>query len=174
MNDKNQEMEAVEAAVAADYQRRADALAATVNCIYHSHRQGVILCDHPLIGIYDNNGGYPNRERFWRALRQSLIGPRFTVHAEGSYRDDGAEDDAGAPYTRTMLVRCRYPGRRLITREDQVGTSQWLRRTIIAVKGTHRLNDGHDVVLLVPQDRRQDEIDAAIQKGLESGSIPRN
>ena len=154
------------AEVHADYRASAHALAMTVNCLYHSHRQGVMLCDFPIIAVYDNNGGYPNRELFWSTLRASVCGPRFELICEGVYNGEGTEDGDSVPDTRTMLVRCRYPelGDRIITRDDYIQATEMLRRAMLSLKGTHGIDDGHDVVVLLPQDRRQDEIEAAIRK----------
>jgi len=147
--------------VEADYATRAHALAVAVNGLYHSHRQGVVLCDY-LLAIYDNNGGFPNREAFWRSLRDACSTARFEVVGEGHH------DGEDAPYTRTLLVRCKFPERRegLVTLGDQVRAAQIIRASVVQLKVMHHIDDGHDVVLIVPQDRRQDQIEAAIKSGL--------
>ena len=103
MKDANQN-DKIDSALATGGKEPADALALAVNSLYHSHRQGVILCDYPSIAIYDNNGGAQNREAFWSALKQACSVAPYNIEGEGSY---GRADD-GTPNTRTLLVRCKY------------------------------------------------------------------
>lgn len=151
------------------YKKDADALAVVANGLYHSHRQGVVLFDCPVVGLYDNNGGYPGRETMWAEMIRRLTAMGCEPLASGGAGELG--EDNAAPYTRSLLVQCVFPGQNFIQTSTVVRRAKEIRDLWVKVKQETGVHDGHDVVLLIPADRRQDQMDAAIAEGIRNGSV---
>lgn len=134
----------------AHYRRAADALAAVANRLYHSHRQGVILLDFPVIGLYDNNGGASGREEMWAEMIRQLPEHGYEILATGEFTIQGDT----VPYTRALLVRCVFTDRGTIQTSQFVRRAEQIRDLCVLTKEATGVRDGHDVMLLTPTERR--------------------